>query len=572
MSRLVGFIVVAGLLLAASAPGVRAQSQAPAKPQTTSLDSEAPPGAPPHWLPNEPWVMQHWLPYDEKRLHRLLGVDRGDIWRWLRDDTRSLAQLALERGWEPEALARELIAPWRRIVKDPAHLRKLEQRALRTLTQGHLAQHILFHSLHQEALPTHSPEIFGVASRAEWSFLRRSEMSPVQICRINGLSRAHAERAAAARLRKVAEWGVRHHLTPAAQGRRLLDRQLRQLPRSLQQTRYNGPPPIATPRESPSTAANYSNNATLSSDGRLVAFESYEAKLPTAKTRGEIAVMVSRGKHAPTLASAARALPSSNYNPAISADGSSVVFESAKGNLNFAKRYGEMHVLLRDLRSNRIHDVSHPRGTAPGRSAYNPTVSGDGEVVAYEAYEESGKSASGAGIVVRNVRTGDAKSVAAPAGASSPSEPRLSADGQTLAFTALIRDGDRVGSRVFVRDVRSGRVSAVSRPGEEAWEPSLSQDGSVVAYTAGGAHGGSAIVVRELATGTVSTLRAPAGWELAFEPSLSHDGRRVPSPRAGRRCEPPRCSCTTCAALARSSSRAVMGRPALPPWAAPRIR
>ncbi len=28
-----------------------------AKPQTASLDSEAPPGSPPHWLPNEPWVM-----------------------------------------------------------------------------------------------------------------------------------------------------------------------------------------------------------------------------------------------------------------------------------------------------------------------------------------------------------------------------------------------------------------------------------------------------------------------------------------------------------------------------------
>ena len=30
--------------------------------------------------------MQHWLPYDERRLYGLLGVDRGDIWRWLRGD------------------------------------------------------------------------------------------------------------------------------------------------------------------------------------------------------------------------------------------------------------------------------------------------------------------------------------------------------------------------------------------------------------------------------------------------------------------------------------------------------
>ena len=50
-----------------------------AKPQTQSLDSEAPPGSPPHWLPNERWVMQHWIPYDETRLYSLLGITRGAI-------------------------------------------------------------------------------------------------------------------------------------------------------------------------------------------------------------------------------------------------------------------------------------------------------------------------------------------------------------------------------------------------------------------------------------------------------------------------------------------------------------
>src|SRR3954447_12036143 len=90
-----------------------------AKPQTTSLDSEAPPGSPPHWLPNETWVMQHWLPYDETRLYSLLGVTRGDVWRWLRDDTRTLAGLAAQRGWNAHDLARELVAPWRGKLHDP---------------------------------------------------------------------------------------------------------------------------------------------------------------------------------------------------------------------------------------------------------------------------------------------------------------------------------------------------------------------------------------------------------------------------------------------------------------------
>src|SRR4051812_769414 len=194
--------------------------------QTTSLDSEAPPGSPPHWLPNETWVMQHWLPYDETRLYSLMNVTRGDIWRWLRDDTRNLAGLAALHGWKAEDLARELVAPWHGKLRDPARLALLESRALRTLTQGHLSQHIFFHSLHQEAIPSAAPEIFGT-STTRFRFLRRSELSPLMICRLNGKSRAHAQEAAEQTLRAMAARGVRGQAIPAAQAQRLLARQLR---------------------------------------------------------------------------------------------------------------------------------------------------------------------------------------------------------------------------------------------------------------------------------------------------------------------------------------------------------
>src|SRR4051795_4426366 len=99
-----GLLTVILVLLAA------APASAQTKPQTKSLDSEAPPGSPPHWLPNETWGMQHWLPYDETRLYSLLGVTRGDVWRWLRDDMRNIAGLAAQHGYaDPHALARELV-------------------------------------------------------------------------------------------------------------------------------------------------------------------------------------------------------------------------------------------------------------------------------------------------------------------------------------------------------------------------------------------------------------------------------------------------------------------------------
>ncbi|HET8953773.1 MAG TPA: hypothetical protein VFN44_24840 [Solirubrobacteraceae bacterium] len=515
------------IVLGLAASPAAAQGQTPVKPQTASLDSEAPKGSPPHWLPAESWVMQHWLPYDERRLYRLLGIDRGDVWNWLRDDTRPLADLARLHGWEPERLAAALVEPWRDDGVSGAQLARLQRRALRTLTQGHLSQHLFFHSLHQEALPTHSPEIFGVASRIEWSRLRRSEMSPLQICRLNGLPRSHAQRAAERRLRRVAAWGVRHQAIPAAQAKLLLARQLRQLPRWLQQTRYNGPPPLVSPRESPATASNYSNNAAISQNGRRLAFESYEAKLTIAKTRGEIAVMVrGAGAAAPELASPDRGLPSSNYNPAMSADGRWVAFESANGNLNFAKRYGQMGVLVRDLRTGRTVSASHPGGAA-SRSAYNPTISGDGRFVAFETYQHPERSESRTDVVVRDMRSRATVLVRPPAGAGDASEPRLSADGRRIAFTSLVRTPAGERSEVFVQDLARGRVRHVSREGEEAWEPVLSADGSVVAYTAAAPAGGSVVVVRDLRRGTEREIASPAGAGLAFEPSLSANGRRV---------------------------------------------
>src|SRR3954463_15325506 len=68
--------------------------------------------APAHGLPPEAWVYTHWLPYDETRLYRLLGITRVGLWEQLRDDHRTLAQLAARHGWpDPRRLAAALVAP-----------------------------------------------------------------------------------------------------------------------------------------------------------------------------------------------------------------------------------------------------------------------------------------------------------------------------------------------------------------------------------------------------------------------------------------------------------------------------
>jgi Tol biopolymer transport system component len=100
--------------------------------------------------------------------------------------------------------------------------------------------------------------------------------------------------------------------------------------------------------------------------------------------------------------------PHSAYNPSLSANGRWVAFEAAAGNLNFAKRYGEMQIFVRDLASGRTREIS-PTGVPA--SYYNPAISGDGRVVA----DESSSSQGGAlELIVSDRRGGGARLVPHP--------------------------------------------------------------------------------------------------------------------------------------------------------------
>ena len=203
----------------------------------------------------------------------------------------------------------------------------------------------------------------------------------------------------------------------------------------------------------------------------------------------------------------------------MSADGRWVAFESAEGNLNFAKRYGEMNVFVRDLRHGRIYNVSDPLGVPGTRSAYNPSLSGDGRLVAYETYEQGAATDTAGDVVVRDVRTGRARTIQPPPGAGDASEPELSRDGRRLAFTSLV--GDR--SEVFVQDLATGRTRLAS-PATRRGNRRCRRTASVVAYTAAGAGRASNVVVRDLRTNSARVLGSPAGRGLAYRAVALGDG------------------------------------------------
>ncbi len=551
-SAVLAAIVLAFVLMRGwgSEPGDR---QPAVEVKKASFDSEAPVTAPAHWLPPEDWVYNHWLPYDEGRLYALLGVSRGAIWRQLRDDRHNLAQLATRHGWpDPEKLAAALVAP-RKTSVSPATFAVLRSRARRTITQGHLSQHLLFHSLHQFSIPSEAPAIFGVTD-ARFRELRRGEQSPLEIGRLHGRSPSRVQAKSAAVLRERVAFGTSTGAMSAAQGRLLLRRQISQLPRWLAQVRYNGPPPTHRGQLT-RKPRNFAANPALTADGEQVVFEGYEQKLPVALKRGEISVLARAvGEGTPALNVSAhpdRRAPRSAYNPTVSGDGLRIAFEAAEGNLNFAKRYGQIRVFVADMQRGTTTAMPVPRVRAGvSLSAYNPVMAAGGRHVAYQAQRRGGQSA----VYVTDLRSGRPALASRGAGGAPGADdgvydPAISGDGRYVAFTtaaANLGGGDLHGrTQVFVRDVKARTTTLVSRASgargavanDYSADPAISRDGRYVAFSsaarnlgaAGRARGfvdsGSRVFVRDLRTHRTVTVSGARGF--ALKPSVSADGRVV---------------------------------------------
>lgn len=518
-------------------------------------DPAAPKGAPAHWLPDEEWVNNLWLPYDEDRLTVVLGMSRGAIFRHVRvDATNTLAQLGRRKGMSTRTMARRLVSN-RRGKVGTRTLRLLERHAERTLTQGHLGQHFLFHALHQVAIPNRARQIFGVPSQLQFVKLRRNEISPVQIGDLYGRSRVELQRGAERALRDAAAKGVSTGQLTRKQASKMLDRQLRQLPRWLGQSRYNGPSGGRNQLKLP--PGDVAKHPQISADGTRTVWDAYRLTVSLAERLGEIHVQgrdlaVARRYGVSPPGDPASRRPRSAYNSVLSADGSAVAFESAESTYPLAKRVGQMSIFVRDLATRKLTKVSHlglPKG-APTRTAFNPAISGDGQLVAFEATDSgtAGKASQNGLWVVD--RTAAAQRLLTRESVGVAYLPRISGDGRTVAYTAALAENGGL-TLLYTRPAAGGERVLVARgdgadgpPADrDAYEPSLSADGSVIAFTSRAGNLGrsgrtSTIFVRDTVAGTTTPVSASVPGD-AFQPSISADGRFVafavrPRGKAGR--------------------------------------
>lgn len=495
-------------------------------------DSDAPAGSPPHWLPNEHWVHDHYLPFDEARLYTVLRTSRDGLWKWLRDDNHTIEELARTKGWQDtRALAVRLIENRQNQI-DEAITQELLARTIRILRQGHLSQHIIFHSLHQESGPSAAKRLFGVAP-GRFQALRRLDISPLQIGRMHGRTRAQMQSGLEDRLEHAIHHGIEMGEISERQGMTLLHRQLRQVPRWLGEEHYNGPPQTVAGKPKYPFRASFASPA-LSGDASTVFFDAAQPTPPLAVKFGEVnlAGMDLGSQTALTprdvSATAQADAPCSSFNADVSADGQTIAYEIGSGNRTFAKRYGNVAVALGNLQTHALRRVA---GGARGKrvtTAYNPSVSADGRVVAYVSVSADPMAMDSDTATRVRIYDGSAgtTTVIPVAGAY---EPEVSGNGRYVVFTAFAADGPLQVWR-FERATRT--VSQVSSGAGEAWAPAVSDSGRRVAYAASTHPGRSRIWLRDMdEKAAVAITPVSAGFVDA--PAISGDGAVLAYTRSG---------------------------------------
>lgn len=246
-----------------------------------------------------------------------------------------------------------------------------------------------------------------------------------------------------------------------------------------------------------------SGQAKVSGDGRFVAFASRATDLVSGDTNGRGDVFVydrSLGKMVRVSMSPAGTQSNGNsFNPAISADGRFVAFQSLASNLLPESNGNFYQVYLFDRITTKLILVSYQAGQVGNDESQRPALSADGRYVAFESWADNlvaGDTNEVSDIFVYDRETGalTLASVSAGGGAASnvSGSAALSADGRYVAFASLadnlVPDDHNYQFDVFLFDRQLERTSLVSRNGAggvgngPSISPALSAEGEYVVF------------------------------------------------------------------------------------------
>ena len=251
-----------------------------------------------------------------------------------------------------------------------------------------------------------------------------------------------------------------------------------------------------------------SDGASISADGRFVAFNSDASNIVPGDTNNSFDIFVrDRLTNTTTRVSVDSAgNPASGFSSSISADGRFVAFSSSASSILPGDTNDEPNIFVRDRLTNTTTLVSvDSAGNSADDFSYNPSISGDGRFVAFYSSASNlrpgdTKNRSG-NIFVRDRLTNTTTLVSVDSagnpGNSGSGSPSISGDGRFVAFTSDASNlvpGDTnsepgiVGTDIFVRDTLTNTTTRVSvdsagtQGNSYSSSPSISADGRFVAF------------------------------------------------------------------------------------------
>jgi Tol biopolymer transport system component len=300
----------------------------------------------------------------------------------------------------------------------------------------------------------------------------------------------------------------------------------------------------------------------ISGDGRYVAFESWCTNLVAGDTNGHSDIFVrdlvggstTRVNLGP---SGAQAFGADSHDPAISADGRHVAFDSGCANLVVTDANPYFDVFVRDVVNGTTTlvnvDSSGIQG-AGGDSLY-PAISADGRYVAFKSWCVNLVAADNNGhsdVFVRDLVSGVTTLASVDSNGVQQNNEcsylALSGDGRYVAFastaTNLVIGDTNTVYDIFLRDLLTGVTTresvdsaGVQGNSNSAW-PSISSDGRFLAFhstatnlVTGDANGTWDIFVRDTHNGLTTRASVDSaglpGNSSSTNPSISADGRFV---------------------------------------------
>ncbi len=302
---------------------------------------------------------------------------------------------------------------------------------------------------------------------------------------------------------------------------------------------------------------NSSWGAATSTDGQIVTFQSWASNLVAGDTNRDFDVFVHDRSTGLTervsVDSSGSEGNACSGEAAISADGKFVTFLSYASNLVTGDTNGSFDVFVHDRSTGITERISVDSSGAQGNShSYDPSISADGQIVAFQSGASnlvSGDTNGWQDIFVHDRTTGTTERVSVDSSGAEwiywSGSPSISSDGRVVAFFVSDYLGGYDGFfEVWVHDRLTGISELVSVDSSgstgNSWSfsPAISSDGQIVAFAslasnlvAGDLNGTADIFVHYRSTGVTERASVNSsgaeGDGSSDRPSISADGQVV---------------------------------------------